>query len=73
MYTLTDDNFDTALEKFDILFVKFYARKFEIIFNNFVKAWCGHCKELSPEFNKAAQIIKSKKINVAFGDIDATV
>lgn len=36
-------------------------------------AWCGHCKELSPEFNKAAEIIKSKKLNVVFGDIDATV
>ena len=38
-----------------------------------IKAWCQHSKEFEPEFNKAAAEIKDKKLNVGFGNVDATL
>ncbi|KAI8531161.1 hypothetical protein RHMOL_Rhmol11G0116100 [Rhododendron molle] len=42
---LTDSTFDAAISTFDYVFVDFYA------------PWCGHCKHLSPELDKAALVL----------------
>ncbi|KAK3033626.1 hypothetical protein RJ639_033751 [Escallonia herrerae] len=42
---LNESNFDAALSTFDYIFVDFYA------------PWCGHCKRLAPELEKAAPVL----------------
>lgn len=56
---LTEATFEsTVLASRDIWFVEFYA------------PWCGHCKNLEPEWNAAATALKGQ---VKFGKVDATV
>lgn len=56
---LTDENFDkTVLNSEDMWLVEFYA------------PWCGHCKNLAPEWAAAASELKGK---VKLGALDATV
>ncbi|KAF5293320.1 hypothetical protein FQR65_LT10985 [Abscondita terminalis] len=56
---LTDDNFDKlVLNSDDIWLVEFFA------------PWCGHCKNLAPEWASAASELKGK---VKLGALDATV
>eukprot|EP00466_Bigelowiella_natans_P011297 jgi/Bigna1/87273/estExt_fgenesh1_pg.C_180143 len=54
--TLTDSNFD-ALTAEGSWILDFYA------------PWCGHCKRLEPEYEKAA---KEMKGSVSFGKVDCT-
>jgi protein disulfide-isomerase A6 len=55
---LTDANFNEVLGKSDDLWiVEFYA------------PWCGHCKNLEPQWNKAASDLKD---NVKVAKVDAT-
>lgn len=55
---LTDDNFDKlVLQSEDVWLVEFFA------------PWCGHCKNLEPEWAKAAKELKGK---VKLGALDAT-
>lgn len=55
---LTDANFDKlVLESDDVWLVEFFA------------PWCGHCKNLEPEWAKAARELKGK---VKLGALDAT-
>ncbi|XP_030384222.1 protein disulfide-isomerase A6 homolog [Scaptodrosophila lebanonensis] len=55
---LTEDNFDKlVLNSDDIWLVEFFA------------PWCGHCKNLAPEWAKAAKDLKGK---VKLGALDAT-
>ncbi|XP_022214778.1 protein disulfide-isomerase A6 homolog [Drosophila obscura] len=55
---LTEDNFDKlVLNSDDIWLVEFFA------------PWCGHCKNLEPEWAKAAKELKGK---VKLGALDAT-
>lgn len=55
---LTDDNFDKlVLQSDDVWLVEFFA------------PWCGHCKNLEPEWKKAAKELKGK---VKLGALDAT-
>ncbi|XP_011160406.1 protein disulfide-isomerase A6 homolog [Solenopsis invicta] len=56
---LTDENFDkNVLNSEDMWLVEFYA------------PWCGHCKNLAPEWAAAATELKGK---VKLGALDATV
>jgi len=56
---LTDSNFDKlVLNSNEPWLVEFYA------------PWCGHCKNLAPEWAKAATALKGK---VKLGAVDATV
>ncbi|XP_012055150.1 PREDICTED: protein disulfide-isomerase A6 [Atta cephalotes] len=56
---LTDENFDkTVLNSEDMWLVEFYA------------PWCGHCKNLAPEWATAATELKGK---IKLGALDATV
>ena len=56
---LTEATFDKAIEKYEHLFVMFYA------------PWCGHCKKFKPELEKAAKILRQENLIVA--KVDATV
>ena len=56
---LTDSNFnELVLESNDLWLVEFFA------------PWCGHCKNLAPEWARAASELKGK---VKLGALDATV
>jgi len=56
---LTDDNFDdNVFNSKDMWLIEFYA------------PWCGHCKNLEPEWNIAATELKGK---VKVAKVDATV
>ncbi|KAD6119326.1 hypothetical protein E3N88_10597 [Mikania micrantha] len=56
---LDESNFDSAISSFDFIFVDFYA------------PWCGHCKRLSPELDKAAPMLSGLKKPVVIAKIDA--
>ncbi|XP_017267505.1 protein disulfide-isomerase A6 isoform X2 [Kryptolebias marmoratus] len=60
---LTDDNFDkTVLDSDEVWMVEFFA------------PWCGHCKNLEPEWTAAATAVKGQtKGRVRLGAVDATV
>ncbi|MCD7451264.1 Protein disulfide isomerase [Datura stramonium] len=56
---LDESNFDAAISTFDYIFVDFYA------------PWCGHCKRLSPELDKAAVNLAVLKQPVVIAKVDA--
>jgi len=60
---LNTENFEEAVKTFDYLLAEFYA------------PWCGHCKQLAPEYSQAAQAIaenSNSDFTVALAKIDAT-
>lgn len=57
---LGDDSLDAALTEFDHLLVEFYA------------PWCGHCKQLAPEYAKAAARLKAHDPPIRIAKIEAT-
>jgi len=56
---LTTDTFDSVVNEAEIILVEFFA------------PWCGHCKKLAPEFEKAATTVKAEGIQL--GSVDCTV
>lgn len=58
---LTNSNFQSFLESYPRVFVKFYA------------PWCGHCKAMAADYSKLGEKMKTEEDGVPIAKVDATV
>ncbi|KYN06137.1 PREDICTED: protein disulfide-isomerase A3 [Cyphomyrmex costatus] len=57
---LTDETFESELERHENTLVMFYA------------PWCGHCKRLKPEYAKAAELLIGSEPPITLAKVDCT-
>ncbi|KAK9805676.1 hypothetical protein WJX72_011398 [[Myrmecia] bisecta] len=60
VFTVTGANFEDLIKSNDFVAAEFYA------------PWCGHCKKLTPEWEKAAGELKKNDPPVVLAKVDAT-
>ena len=59
--TLTDSTIEAAIKENPHILIEFYA------------PWCGHCKRLAPEYEKAADLLKQSGSSAVVAKVDATI